>query len=158
MAEKQNKPACCRWHHRQTAVNLAALRTRPILFKMIYLTKPTRKRMNRVSISLLSSRIFQTVCFICRRSFSNLFFKTAMQNWVNRSEQDSTMVPNFAPAHFCPHGILLGSAFPKPCCTLRYERNMAYNAFHFSTMKEALNDKNLQHTEATSHRQDTLEQ
>ena len=35
---EENKPACCRWHHRQTAVNLAPLRTRPILFKMIYIT------------------------------------------------------------------------------------------------------------------------
>ena len=58
VAEKQNKPACCRWHHRQTAVNLAPLRTRPILFKMIYITKPMRKRLNRVSIPLHSSRIF----------------------------------------------------------------------------------------------------
>ena len=93
-----------------------------------------------------------TVCFICRRSFSIRFFKIAMQNWVNRSEQDSTMVPNFAPAHSRPHGILLGSAFPKPCCTLRCERNMAYNAFDSSTMKEARNDKKLQHSETISHR------
>ena len=35
---------------------------------------------------------------------------------VNESvEQDSTMGPNFAACSFCPHGILLGSAFPKPC-------------------------------------------
>ena len=31
------------------------------------------------------------------------------------SEQDSTTVPNFANRSICPAGILLGSAFPKPC-------------------------------------------
>ena len=30
-------------------------------------------------------------------------------------EQDSTTVPNFANRSICPAGILLGSAFPKPC-------------------------------------------
>ena len=35
-------------------------------------------------------------------------------------EQDSTAVPKFAFRSFCPCGILLGSAFPKPClCGLR---------------------------------------
>ena len=32
-------------------------------------------------------------------------------------EQDSTEVPDFAFRSFCPIGILLGSAFPKPCYT-----------------------------------------
>ena len=32
-------------------------------------------------------------------------------------EQDSTEVPDFALRAFCPIGILLGSAFPKPCQT-----------------------------------------
>ena len=35
--------------------------------------------------------------------------------WSSR-EQDSTEVPDFAFRSFCPIGILLGSAFPKPCC------------------------------------------
>ena len=36
--------------------------------------------------------------------------------WSSR-EQDSTEVPDFAFRSFCPIGILLGSAFPKPCFT-----------------------------------------
>ena len=36
--------------------------------------------------------------------------------WSSR-EQDSTEVPDFAFRSFCPIGILLGSAFPKPCYT-----------------------------------------
>ena len=35
----------------------------------------------------------------------------------NSREQDSTEVPDFAFCSFCPIGILLGSAFPKPCYT-----------------------------------------
>ena len=36
---EENKPACCRWHHRQTAVNLVPLRTRPKPCGKIYITK-----------------------------------------------------------------------------------------------------------------------
>ena len=55
----------------------------------------------------------------CKRSFSAQVSKAMTGNsWGCGScvEQDSTMGPKFAFRSFAPHGILLGSAFPKPCC------------------------------------------
>ena len=40
--DSHNKPACCRSQHRQTAVNLAALKPRPKLREKIYITKTGR--------------------------------------------------------------------------------------------------------------------
>ena len=47
-------------------------------------------------------------------------------------EQDSTMGPNFAICSFCPHGILLGSAFPKPCSIPQSGSDTANADFQFS--------------------------
>ena len=60
------------------------------------------------------------------------------------------MGPNFATCSFCPHGILLGSAFPKPCICSAYAEATASADQAFSQMKEEPNDQNLQHTE-TNH-------
>ena len=64
----------------------------------------------------------------CRHSFTEclqirtLLFaeKLSVVKWrevCSSREQDSTEVPDFAFRSFCPIGILLGSAFPKPCYT-----------------------------------------
>ena len=45
---KNNKPACCRRHHRQTAVNLDALRSRPIPGGKIYITKGRTADMKKI--------------------------------------------------------------------------------------------------------------
>ena len=43
------------------------------------------------------------------------FEKSAKTKSSDRVEQDFTMGSNFACCSFCQHGILLGSAFYKPC-------------------------------------------
>ena len=48
------------------------------------------------------------------------------------SEQDSTVGPKFAPRSFLPHGILLGSAFPKPCLFAHFSNSLVPEGEHFA--------------------------
>ena len=78
--------------------------------------------------------------------------KSAKTKRLGSVEQDFTMGPNFAYRSFAPHGILLGSAFPKPCICSAFAEATASADQPFSQMKEETNDQNLQHTETYTHR------
>ncbi len=101
------------------------------------------------------TRMKQTVCSTSRRSFLILLLKTMVG--VGRL----TRARFYHGAKFrwrciVPHGILLGSAFPKPCIIPQSGSDTARADAYFSK-KEVPHEQILQHTQAHTYRQDAPE-
>ena len=102
---------CCSCNHKRIKAETVISLSSAICFKA--LRSSLVIVIVRFTIFLSAIRLYLTthlLVYLC-----NSVAQIALKINSVITEQDSAMGPNFAYYAFCPHGILLGSAFPKPC-------------------------------------------